>query len=66
MNIYLNGADHQLSESTSIYALLDALGFLQKRVAVEVNGSIVPRSLHVETILRADDKVEVIHAIGGG
>ena len=66
MNIYLNGSLHRLNEGTSIYVLLDSLDLLLKRVAVEVNGSIVPRSLHAETILRSDDKVEVIHAIGGG
>ena len=66
MNIYLNGSLHKLSEGTSVHALLDALDLLLKRVAVEVNGSIVPRSLHVSFLLSADDKVEVIHAIGGG
>lgn len=66
MNIHLNGARHTLETETSIAALLAMLDLQQKRVAVEVNGQIIPRSEHAAVILQADDKVEVIHAIGGG
>ena len=66
MNIHLNGASHTLETETSIAALLTTLDLQQKRVAVEVNGQIIPRSEHTAVILQADDKVEVIHAIGGG
>ena len=37
-----------------------------RRVAVELNLDIVPRSQHAETVLKAGDQVEVVHAIGGG
>ena len=66
MNIYLNGQPFAIVPATSIGVLLSRLDLLHQRVAVEVNGEIVPRSQHDKVILAAADKVEIIHAIGGG
>jgi len=38
----------------------------QQRIAVEINLNIIPRSQHAETILQADDQIELVRAIGGG
>ncbi len=46
--------------------LLAEEGFSERRVAVEVNGEIVPRTLHVNYVLREGDRVEIVHALGGG
>ena len=50
----------------TVAALLDELGMADRRVAVEVNQEIVPRSRHGEFQLNESDRVEVVFAIGGG
>ena len=50
----------------SISHLLDELGLTGKRVAVERNGEIVPRSRHGETALAEGDQLEIVVAVGGG
>ena len=49
-----------------VRTLLAAKNLAQRRVAVEVNGEIVPRGRHGEHRLQAGDKVEIVHALGGG
>ena len=66
MHIQLNGEPRRLAADATIAALLDAEGLAQRRVAVEVNGEIVPRGLHTAHGLRDGDKVEIVHALGGG
>lgn len=66
MNIYLNGEQREIANGTTLDELLTELELTQQRIAVEINLNIIPRSLHAETLLRADDKVEVVRAIGGG
>jgi len=50
----------------SVLALLDSLGYDLKRVAVELNGNIVPRSQYEKTVLSDCDTVEVVSFVGGG
>lgn len=66
MQIQLNGVAHELPDAASIADLLERLGLQGRRIAVEVNLDIVPRSLHASTPLHEGDRVEVVHAIGGG
>jgi len=66
MNIQLNGALKPLKEPCSVLDLLVDLGLADKRVAVEVNGEIVPRSQQASRSLAANDRVEVVVAVGGG
>lgn len=66
MEIFVNGESRQLSEDMTVRLLLEEMGLTDKRLAVEVNLEIVPRSRHVSHILRAGDRVEIVHAIGGG
>ena len=66
MNILLNGAAQVLREGADVAELLKVAGLAEKRVAVEVNLEIVPRSQHATHVLRAGDRVEIVHAIGGG
>ncbi|WP_313455326.1 sulfur carrier protein ThiS [Stenotrophomonas sp.] len=66
MNIQLNGAPRQLPQSTTVQQLLDLEQLTQRRVAVEVNGEIVTRSLHEGHVLADGDVVEIVHALGGG
>jgi len=66
MEILLNGATHALPEACTVAQLIDALGYTGKRVAVERNGEIVPRSAHAHTALTNNDRVEIVVAVGGG
>jgi sulfur carrier protein len=66
MHILLNGEPRECAPGTSVTALLEQAGLADRRVAVEVNRRIVPRSRHADTCLDADDRVEIVQAIGGG
>ncbi len=66
MDIVLNGEPRAVRAELSLAALLDELGLAGKRLAVEVNRDIVPRGEHATRVLRDGDRVEIIHAIGGG
>ncbi len=66
IDIELNGDRRQLAAETSMIHLLEQLGLADKRVAVEYNLDILPKSQHVTTVLKSGDRVEIVHAIGGG
>jgi sulfur carrier protein len=66
MNILLNGLPQQLRDGADVAELLMVAGLAEKRVAVEVNLEIVPRSQHATRVLCEGDRVEIVHAIGGG
>ena len=66
MRIDVNGETREFPENLSVAGLLDAMGLTGKRLAVEVNADIVPKSRHAETRLNPGDRVEIVHAIGGG
>lgn len=66
MDIHLNGAPREVPTDCSIARLLEDAGLAGRRVAVEVNGDIVPRGLHGAHALREGDRVEIVHALGGG
>jgi sulfur carrier protein len=66
MQIHLNGKPRQIESGTTLISLLDAEGLAGRRVAIELNGEIIPRSRHAEQSLEDGDRVEIVHALGGG
>lgn len=66
MQIHLNGQPYTLTEPINIVDLLQQLDLVGKRLAVEINEVIIPKSRHATMLLKADDCVEIVHAIGGG
>lgn len=66
MDIELNGDRLTVADNSTVGSLLVAEGLAERRVAVEVNGDIVPRSQHASHALQAGDRVEIVHALGGG
>lgn len=66
MTIVLNGEKQQVTANTSIRQLLNNLNLENKRLAVEINQQIIPRSEFDQHILNEMDKVEIVQAIGGG
>ena len=66
IEIFLNGKTQSVEDNCSVAALIQTLDLKNKRLAVEVNLEIVPRSQFEHQILAAGDKVEIVQAIGGG
>ena len=66
VTITLNGKEKALAASLTVRELLQEMGMADRRVAVELNMEIVPRSRHAEVKLQDNDRVEVVAAIGGG
>jgi sulfur carrier protein len=66
MKIALNGAAYELAAPVTVAQLLAQTGYGERRVAVEINREIVPRSRHAEQRLAEGDAVEIVQAMGGG
>ena len=66
MNITLNGASRDVPDQLSASELLQSLGLADKRLALEVNQAIIPRSTFDKHAIKPGDRVEIVHAIGGG
>lgn len=66
ITVSINGAPRLIQDSTSVAALIEELGLAGKRIALERNGEIVPRSTFSALQLVDGDKLEVVVAVGGG
>ncbi len=66
MNITLNGDTHDVADPLTLEKLLEENGFGGKRVAVEINRQIIPRSQYAAHAIHSGDCIEIVHAIGGG
>ena len=66
MNLTVNGETRMLEGAPNVAALVAALGLDGRKVAVERNLEIVPRSAYQETSLEDGDRIEIVHFIGGG
>jgi len=64
--IQLNGIPHEINGGTNLNELLNKLKIQKNKVAIEVNGEIVEKNKYSNLILNKDDKVEIVHFIGGG
>lgn len=66
ITLSVNGQSRAIDPGITLAALLDELSLSGKRVAVEKNGEIVPRSRYPETRLAEGDQLEIVVAVGGG
>jgi sulfur carrier protein len=66
MQIYLNGVEKQIPNASNMAGLIELLDLGGKRIAVEVNEELVPRSSFNQHLLQENDRVEIIQAVGGG
>ena len=64
--IQLNGSSYEISSGTNLIELLNELKIQKNKVAIEVNGEIVEKKKYLNLILSKNDKVEIVHFIGGG
>lgn len=66
MRLTINGEERSFEAVRDVAGLVEALGLDPRKVAVEVNLEIVPRSIYGQTALEDGDRVEIVHFIGGG
>jgi sulfur carrier protein len=66
MKLQINGEEKSFEGPSTLAHLIEILGMKSDRVAVELNGEIVPRNLWSETNLKEGDRLEVVHFVGGG
>ena len=66
MQVTVNGKTRELADGSTALELVRQLGLEGRRFAMEVNGEILPRSTHETHRLAQGDRVEVVHAVGGG
>ena len=66
MQIVLNGQPRALDPGTTLADLVASLDLGGRRMAVEVNEEVIPRSEHADRALADGDRVEIVHAVGGG
>lgn len=66
MRLLINGDERRIPGAGDVAALVAALGLDARKVAVERNLEIVPRSLYAATALSDGDRIEIVHFIGGG
>jgi len=66
MELIVNGEPKTLPEGLSVAGLLTELGMTGRRIALELNGEILPRSEFGQTMLSGGDTLEIVQAIGGG
>ncbi len=64
--IQLNGISYEINNGTNLSELLNKLKIQKNKVAIEVNGEIVEKKKYPNLILRKNDKIEIVHFIGGG
>ncbi len=66
LELKINGEIRQFSAPLTVAGLIEQLGYAGKRIAVERNGEIVPKSQHAVTALVGGDQLEIVVAVGGG
>lgn len=67
MHLLINGKDHDdLPDGLTVATLIAHLGLPERKIAVERNREVVPKSTYAETVLETNDVLEIIHFIGGG
>jgi sulfur carrier protein len=66
VKIIVNGEEISLPQNSNIDDLIKQLGYQNKRIAIEINESIIPKSKYSSFVLGTKDRIEVINAVGGG
>lgn len=66
IQVTVNGKAHRFEAPLEVAALLSRLALSGRKIAVERNGEIVPKSAHGSTMLSDGDRLEIVVAVGGG
>jgi sulfur carrier protein len=66
IHVTVNGKAHRFEQPLELAALLERLALAGRKIAVERNGEIVPKSAHARTLVADGDQLEIVVAVGGG
>lgn len=67
IDVHINGESRTIPAGSTVHSLLETLGLADREgTAVAVNMEVVPRGSHPVTTLQAGDRIEIVHAVGGG
>ncbi len=66
IEVTVNGAAQRFEHPLALAELLERMALAGRRIAVEKNGEIVPKSAHGSTLVRDGDRLEIVAAVGGG
>jgi sulfur carrier protein len=66
IQVTVNGSAHRFERAVNVRELLEKLAMAGKKVAIERNGEIVPKSAHHQVVLENGDRLEIVVAVGGG
>ncbi len=66
IELHINGEPRRFPAPLTLSQLIESLDLVGKRIAIEKNGEIVPRSQHASTPLASGDRLEIVVAVGGG
>jgi len=66
MDVIVNGTVRSVESAATLAELVASLGLAGKRIAIERNGAIVPKSRYADTPVLPDDRLEIVAAVGGG
>ena len=66
MDVVVNGTVRTVEAAASLAELVVRLGLAGRRIAIERNGTIVPKSRYADTPVAPDDRLEIVAAVGGG
>jgi len=66
MKVFINGKQTNLDNNLTAQQLIYVMGYKDKRIALEINGEVTPKSEYSNKIIVENDKVEIIVAVGGG
>ena len=66
VQVMVNGSPRRLERPVALSELIESMALAGKKIAVEKNGEIVPRSAHASTLVADGDSLEIVVAVGGG
>ncbi len=66
IEVAINGENQQFPEGVTLAQLVERMALTEQRLAIELNLQVIPRSRYAQVELHAHDRIEIVHAIGGG
>lgn len=66
INVYINGEKKLISISNNLSDVLKNFEINTNKIAIEINQKVIPRSLYKNTLIKNEDKIEIVQFIGGG
>ena len=66
MKIVVNGQEKDVAEGLSVEGLIKELGIRREGTAIEVNREIIPKARYADTVLKPNDRLEIVAFVGGG